>query len=81
MPEQRPCRSCGAPLLWVYTVAGNLMPLDAEPNEKGYVVLVDGKAHTIRNDLFDAMLPEGPRYMPHHATCPNAAQHRRQKRP
>ena len=33
MPEF--CSSCKAPIRWAITEAGNLMPLDAEPNPRG----------------------------------------------
>lgn len=73
------CRSCGAPLLWIRTSAtDSLMPLDAEPVRDGNIILVDGKAHVMRGDLFEDML-EGPRYVSHHATCPQSAQHRRKR--
>ncbi len=73
------CRSCKAPIWWVRTAAtGSLMPLDREPVAEGNVIVKDGVAHTLRGDLFEEMA-DGPHYMPHHATCPNAAQHRKEK--
>ena len=79
MPEQSPCRSCGAPMLWVRTTAGNLMPLDLEPVPGGNIVLKDGLAHVLKGDLFEGMIDEGPRYVSHFVTCPEAAKHRRKK--
>jgi hypothetical protein len=77
--EKGNCRSCNAPVLWVRTTSGALMPLDAEPVENGNIALIDGVAHTRRGDLFEEMLPDGPRYQSHFASCPNAAKHRKKK--
>jgi hypothetical protein len=80
MSERGNCRSCSAPLLWVRSATtGSLMPLDAEPAEDGNIWLVDGMAHVHNGSLFEEMLPEGPRYKSHFASCPNAAQHRKPK--
>lgn len=81
MPEASKCRSCGANILWVRTAAtGSLMPLDAIPVPDGNVVIKDGVAHALNGrDLFEPML-DGPRYMPHHATCPEAAKHRKPRK-
>jgi hypothetical protein len=35
------CNSCGAPIRWSRTLKGSYMPLDAEPNPDGNVVLYD----------------------------------------
>lgn len=72
MPDQAQCRSCGDPILWVKTVNGYRMPLDAEPAENGNIVLLDGVAH-VRKDQ------TGPRYLSHFATCIHAASHRKAK--
>jgi hypothetical protein len=70
-----PCRSCGAPITWAITDQGKRMPLDAEPNPAGNVRLTLTNAVVLRKDeVYD-----GPRFMPHWATCPNADQHRRRK--
>lgn len=73
------CRSCGARIIWIHSAAGNLMPLDAEPVENGNLCIIDGKAHAIKNDLFDPMLPQGPRYQSHFATCSSPELHRKKK--
>ena len=78
MPNNGQCRSCGAPILWVLTAAGNKQPLDAEPVKDGNIILVDGVAHTLRGDLFEEK-HDGPRYKSHFATCPNSKEHRRKK--
>lgn len=73
------CRGCGAPIRWVRTTHGNLMPLDAEPDPDGNVELIDSfldglvaVVHT-QPTMFG-----GERWMPHHATCPDADQFRGQ---
>jgi hypothetical protein len=67
------CRSCGASITWHPTPAGNLMPVDAEPVEGGNLVVVNGVALTA------GMLDEGPRYVSHFATCPDADEHRHKR--
>jgi len=72
------CRSCGADVLWVPTLAGKRMPLNASPDPMGNVVLRklptgETFAHVLRKDE----ATDERRFMPHHATCPSAAQHRR----
>lgn len=69
------CRSCQAPIIWVRTTAGRRMPLDAQPTAQGNVVLRDGVATVLSGPA-----PDGNGRMPHHATCPDAAQWRRRGR-
>lgn len=75
------CRSCSAPIEWARTVNGRLIPLDAEPDPAGNVLLEDVQgsrvAHVLgaRGDVpFELAHLDGPRYMPHHATCPSWGQ-------
>lgn len=77
------CRSCGAAVRWVETAAGKRMPLDPEPVDGGNVelrqVMLDRQRHTIAvvHPVGQPALDEqGPRYVSHFATCPNAAAHR-----
>lgn len=76
------CDSCGAAVQFVPSAAtGKLMCLNAEASEKGNIVIQKGKAIVIRRDLF--YLADGfdvPRYLDHHADCPNAKAHRRKKK-
>lgn len=81
MPDRAKCSSCGADILWCESATtGALMPIDAEPVASGNVALVGRVAHVRRGDLFEPMLPEGPRYQSHFATCPNAKQWRRKQK-
>lgn len=65
----RPCRSCGAPIIFAATEQGKTMPVDAAPQKR---VLLEPAAEG---------LPPIARvvdtYVSHFATCPNAAQHRK----
>lgn len=68
------CRSCGADILWVKTVAGKRMPLNRPPDPTGNLVMQD--LETCR-----AATPDDPpslvRWKSHFSTCPRAAAHRR----
>jgi hypothetical protein len=70
------CNSCGAPIRWSRTLKGSYMPLDAEPNPDGNVVLYDNGTCRV---LVDEWGHEGHRHTSHFATCPNAMHHRRRK--
>jgi hypothetical protein len=76
--QEGKCRGCGAKVLWYRTKASRaLIPLDAEPNPRGNVVIdAEGLAVVLGGGLFDEA-PEGERYMPHHATCPQAPNYKR----
>lgn len=63
------CSSCKAPVLWVTTVAGKMMPVDAEPRTDGNLAIVGAESHAF--DMEDAMLGR-PRFGSHFATCPDA---------
>lgn len=79
------CRSCLAPIRWAPTAkAGAPMPLDYEPTVKGNVRLEPTAVRNGRQEVKAVVL--GPielelaraageeLYMPHHATCPDAAE-------
>lgn len=81
---QKPCRSCGAPMVFVKTIFGKRIPLDVEPNmEKGNVVVANGVAIYISGPKREGearVVAErvGLRlYTSHFATCPDAAEHRK----
>jgi hypothetical protein len=77
------CRSCEAPIVWGKTRAGRAMPLDAEPDPAGNVVLLaNGTAVVLTADEAAERrltFPEEVRRMPHHATCPQADEWRRRR--
>lgn len=89
------CASCGAEILFFKgEKSGRPHPVDKEPNPKGSIQLVDnGKGETVArfckplsaDDDGVALAPDdnpgrGVRYISHFATCPNAAQHRKDAR-
>jgi hypothetical protein len=60
-------------VLWAqHASTGRWAPLDAEPNPAGNLALrADGRAEVVGPpSLLD---PDPTRFMPHHATCPDAA--------
>lgn len=69
------CRACGARIGWVRTAAnGKLMPLDPDPHPAGNVELYTldtGQLVARVHGQPELLHPDGPRYMPHQATCPN----------
>jgi hypothetical protein len=82
------CKSCGAPIIWACTCKGKAMPVDAEPNPEGNVMLTrrigmeplatvkgKGKAADLCARLGGGIASV---HTSHFATCPNAAAHRRQ---
>lgn len=78
--EYSACKSCKAAIMWVRSAkTGALMPLDAEPNEKGNVFLIDGRAHVKSGTFFEEAV-KGPLYMSHFSTCPDSNSYRKKKR-
>lgn len=75
----RQCRSCFAPILWGRTGL-TFIPLDADPDPRGNVVPT-GARHPSGAPIVDVLGPlelqllddDAVRYMPHHATCQDAA--------
>lgn len=72
----RRCPSCGAEIVHATTPRGRSMPVNAEPDPRGNVVL-----HEEHGVLFGSVKAKGcvaylqaqaagKLYMPHHATCP-----------
>jgi hypothetical protein len=72
------CVSCSAPLIWAQTERGKRMPVDAQLNSTGNLVLcfeVDQFDRPVSGQLV-VTAPEGyagPRWLSHFATCPKAA--------
>ncbi len=75
-----PCRSCGAALIWAVTEQGKRMPLDAEPSEKGNILLEGDKAVYVGKARIEKVREAGkPLYLSHFATRPNAKSHQKEK--
>jgi len=75
------CTGCGANVVWTVTTRGKKMLVDAEPSDKGNLLLsrqVDRKLVAIVARRGDAECEA--RYLSHFVTCPNAAQFRRRPR-
>ena len=79
------CKACGAPIIWIMTPGGKLMPCD--PEQKVYwqrsrakekIVTPNGE---ILSCVFegDDQTATGIGYVPHWATCPEADKFRRRK--
>ena len=73
------CDSCGAEILWVKTIKGKSMPLDAQPVVDGNIVLLKAAAVILSKEQLGQPGRDGPRYKSHFATCPNASQHRKER--
>jgi hypothetical protein len=74
------CRSCGAPVVYVPTVAGTTLILDEDPVPNGNIEIRDGKARVLHKDeLAQATFDPRILYVSHFATCPDSAQWRRRK--
>ncbi len=83
------CKSCGAPIVWIKTQNGKNMPCDADAveyqeNYKGKSTVVTEDGRVIKATIIDragggflSPVIDGKGYIPHWATCPHAAQHRR----
>lgn len=69
MNDRGNCRSCNAPLLWVYTPEGRRMPLDADPIRRIVIDAASGDKMVgrVRNV-----------YTSHFETCPQASRWRGQ---
>jgi hypothetical protein len=81
--RSEPCRGCGKPIAWALTAAGRWIPIDAAPESRGNLIIVDhvetkkGVAPRV-NVTNDAPEVGGePRYVAHFATCPKATMYRK----
>lgn len=76
------CSSCGASIIWLRTPAGKWMPANEglvpyRQSDKGNNFVVDDRGNMIRCVLEFEGFPTGMARIPHWATCPNAAKHKR----
>jgi hypothetical protein len=70
------CKSCGAPIRWVKMAgSGKSMPLDDVPSAEGTVSVERGVGHVLSGLAIVAY--DGPLFVSHFATCPQANEHRR----
>jgi hypothetical protein len=68
MADRGTCKSCGAAILWVVTASGKRMPLDANA-ERRFVIEPEEPPLALSRETYSS----------HFATCPNAAQHRKDR--
>lgn len=73
------CTSCGADILWVKSIGGSPMPLNAQSVGDGNIAVIDNVGHVRKGEMFEPFY-DGPLYKSHFATCPNAAKHRKSKK-
>lgn len=79
------CKSCGAEIYWQETKAGKNMPCDPALVPFWAKFKAKDKVVTPEGDVVSCLLEGDPEEMtgvgriPHWATCPNAAQHKRRK--
>ena len=75
------CTACTARLLWCMTVNGRRMPLNERPAADGNVLVTMLPDGTIRGRVLtgDDLPATEPAYVPHHRTCPAAADYRRRR--
>lgn len=71
------CKTCGASILWVVVgPSKKTTPINAQPDpERGNIRLTDKLAYYMSEE--ERLAYQGPRYLSHFATCPQATQHRR----
>lgn len=79
------CKSCGAPIIWIKSPAGQWLPLDEglipyKQNDAGHDSLVNDWGVVIRCDLQFEGEPTGLARRSHFATCPYADKHRKARR-
>lgn len=85
MSPQNTCQSCGADIRWSQNgMTGNVMPLNPDPVAEGNVFVFEngthkGKCIVLSGPLLAAAQKDDDVAMrtTHHATCPDAARHRR----
>lgn len=70
------CRSCDAPIIGALTVNGKWMPVDVEPRADGNLSLTEAEPIPQVVVIKAGQDVDGPRYVSHFVTCPNAARHR-----
>jgi hypothetical protein len=76
------CTDCLARVVWAVTERGRRMPVDANQDITGNLVLcyeVDGLERPVSGQLVVAAPADyvGPRWLSHFATCPKASRFRR----
>lgn len=78
-PEAADCRSCGQPIIWTVTIRGKRMPVDAEPDVQGNIMLEQSTAGAPPTAVYSkaSLLSVDERHTSHFATCPQSDEWRR----
>lgn len=77
------CKGCGAPITWIKSAAGKVIPCDSKPkrywlDDAGPARIVTERGEVLRVRLSgDDGTEDGIGYLSHFATCPQAGQFRR----
>ena len=78
MDKQTKCRGCGAPIIFIKTLAGKQMPCDPQQVPCWRKVRGSGKVVTLAGEVISCEF-DGPRstvsgfgYVSHFSTCPQA---------
>lgn len=73
--------NCGRAIAWAVTVEGRRMPLDPTPDADGNVILQRQPDGSIRARVLagDELPAQQTAWVPHHRTCPDAADFRRRQ--
>lgn len=77
------CSSCRAAIRWaVSTASGKLIPVDADPNPAGNILLTERDGQLWATVLSKAAAFSAPkeRHVSHFATCPHRDMHRKPRR-
>lgn len=69
------CRTCKAPILWGFTRKGMRVPVDPQPVLGGNLQLDSTDSGLVV--IYVQADPDVVRHVSHFATCPDAAEHRR----
>lgn len=83
--NSRPCKACGASIIWIKSTAGKAIPCNSDPvyykrtkRSSAKVVLPNGEVITAQI-IQDSTYAEGYGYIPHWSTCTNPNQFRKER--
>jgi hypothetical protein len=76
-PRLDNCRSCSAPIVWIKLTGGRRMPIDPDPVEGGNIRAWPERGTGEVLSATGIEQADGPLYVSHFATCPQAGEWRR----
>lgn len=78
-PQRKPCNHCDKPIIWARSIANDKpMPLDADPSDRGNVLLSRGPGGILLAGVASTTAAAGsralgvPTYLHHASSCPFA---------